>query len=83
MQIKMSKRKCLSFFFSQLKIENLNGENDLVLIKKIMIILHIFDKNGQYLVYKILISFFEFILIFIYLKDFSRKTTMEYQNTTN
>ncbi len=75
------------FCFSQLKIENLNGKKDLVLIKEMMLISNVLNKNDRNLLYKILIlSFFSNIkkkFQFFSLKDFSRKSSMEYKNITN
>ncbi len=50
------------FCFSQLKIENLNGKKDLVLIKEMMLISNVLNKNDRNLLYKILILsiFFEY-----------------------
>jgi len=66
------------FCFSQLKIENLNGKKDLVLIKEMMLISNVLNKNDRNLLYKILIlSFFSNIKkkipIFFFKRFFEKK----------
>jgi hypothetical protein len=46
-------------FFSKLKIINLNGKKNLVLVKEMMIISNVFDKNDPYLQYQISHPFFQ------------------------
>jgi len=75
LRINMIEKKLVVFFcFSQLKIENLNGKKNLVLIKEMMLILNVFDKNDQNLLYN---SFFKnlkkFQNFFFLLKRFFEK----------